>query len=395
MKRRQRIISIASLLSIMLGMALLGGSRGVMVPVLKRDFMITDSTIGTMFLISTLGYMMFTYVAGQLINRIGNKKLLQIGLATVVASFAVMFWSPNFIWFTLGYFINGAGNAFLILGVNMTTPLYAIAFQAALLNIIHGCYGLGSALVQRLTGYFISNNISWRLMFLGFMVFHLIILVYVFFTSYPWPPRSRTQPTELKQNSSKTLFTNKIVYLLIIALGFGLMGEHGINNWFVNYMKVGYGINENAGSVYLSLFFVLFTIGRFGGGFVLEKIGYMKGILGVQLISSAIYLAGIIMGVNGLALITGAGLLQAVVYPTIMITVPKLFPDNTAQAMAFISIGTSLINNLGHLLLGVLNDSIGVISSFYILPIWLLLSGGAVGLIYKLTRERKLKPGIS
>ncbi|QOR36589.1 MFS transporter [Clostridium sp. 'deep sea'] len=395
MSKRKQYLSIASLLSIMLGMALLGGSRGVMVPVLKKDFLIDDSSIGTMLLISTFGYMAFTYVAGSLIYKLGNKRLMQLGVLIVVGSLAIMFWSPSFMWFTIGYFINGIGNAFLIMGVNITTPLYAIAFQAALLNIIHGCYGLGSAIIQRVTGYFIANNISWRYMFLGFIIFHILVLLYVSFSSYPWQQEKKTKVKNELNKPKDKLLTNKMLYLLIITLGFGLMGEHGVNNWFVNYMKGGFNINENIGSIYLSLFFVLFTIGRFTGGFVLEKFGYIRGVFWVQVISAFTFTLGILMGTKGLILITASGLIQAIIYPTVMITIPRYFPNNTARAMSFVSIGVSIINNVSHMVIGYLNVSFGVVKTFYIVPFWVLISAITAGIIFKMSKNTDVnKPAL-
>lgn len=377
MSKRKQFIAIASLLSIMLGMSLLGGSRGVLVPVLKQDFAITDSSIGMMFLISTLGYMIATFISGKIIYRLGNKKTLQLGTIIIVLSMALMFWSPSFAIFSLGFFINGMGNAFIILGVNLTTTLFTVAFQAALLNIIHGSYGLGAAIIQRITGYLISNNISWRLMFGAFIIYHISILVYISLTSYPQLIEKIVDvaDTDDRQPVKKTsVYSNKLLYLYMAALGFGLMGEHGINNWFVNYMKEGFGISENSGSLYLSLFFVIFTIGRFFGGFLLERIGYIRGVIYAQLITTGLYLGGIFLGERGLYLMVIAGIFQAIIYPTLMITIPKVFTTNPAQAMAAIAIGTSIINNLSTYLLGILNDNVGVLKTFYMLPTWVFIS---------------------
>ncbi len=387
MKNKTQFLAILSMLMTMLGMSFIGGSRGVLVPVFKSEFLVTDSNIGFMFLVSTFGYMIFTYVVGNILETIGNKKTLIIGTFIIMASLVVMIFSPNFIVFTFAYFLNGAGNAFLIFGVNFTTPLFAVAFQAALMNIIHGSYGLGSAFVQRLTGYLISMSIDWRVMLSGFLAFQFLILFLIIISKYPNIPKEVKVDPQGAPIINVSPLKNKIVYFYIFALGFGLIGEHGINNWFVNYAKEGFGIGENVGSTYLSLFFILFTIGRFAGGFLLEKIGYLKGVIIAQLLTAVIYLIGIQLGANGFLLIAMAGILQAIIYPTIVTTIPKVFKKNSAKTMATIIIGSSLLNNLSSLFLGVLNDTIGVISSFYMLPIQVVLSAIAAYLIFRTTKD--------
>src|SRR6056297_2148914 len=242
MNKKVKYLAIFSLFSTMLGMSFIGGSRGVLVPVLKQDFTITDSTMGMIFLISTLGYMIFTYIVGNILEKIGNKKTLIIGTLIIIGSLTLMIISPNYIIFALAYFINGAGNAFLIFGVNFTTPLFAVAFQAALLNIIHGSYGMGSAFIQKITGFLLANNFGWRQMILGIVGFQIFVLVLILLSKYPpIPKEAKTDPKGAPIIHVSPL-KNKLTYLYMFALGFGLFGEHGINNWFVNYMKEGFGV---------------------------------------------------------------------------------------------------------------------------------------------------------
>lgn len=394
MGKRVRYLAIFSMFCTMLGMSFIGGSRGVLVPVLKQDFTITDSTMGFIFLISTLGYMIFTYVAGNILENIGNKKTLIIGTLTIISSLILMILSPNYIFFALAYFINGAGNAFLIFGVNFTTPLFAVAFQAALLNIIHGSYGMGSAFIQKLTGFLLTNNFGWRQMILGIVGFQIFVLILILFSKYPpIPKEAKTDPHGAPIIHVSPL-KNKLTYLYMFALGFGLFGEHGINNWFVNYMKEGFSVGENVASTYLSIFFILFTIGRFTGGFLLEKIGYIKGVIYAQIITIIIYTTAITFGESGFVLFPVAGILQAIIYPTIILTIPKVFNRNSAKAMSVIVIGASLINNLSSFGLGVLNDTIGVTKAFYMLPIQLSVSAIAAFIIYQ-DNKKKLEAATS
>ncbi len=394
MNKKVKYLAIFSLFSTMLGMSFIGGSRGVLVPVLKQDFTITDSTMGMIFLISTLGYMIFTYIVGNILEKIGNKKTLIIGTLIIIGSLTLMIISPNYIIFALAYFINGAGNAFLIFGVNFTTPLFAVAFQAALLNIIHGSYGMGSAFIQKLTGFLLTNGIGWRQMILGIIGFQIFILILIIISKYPPIPKEAKTDPQGAPIVHTSPFKNKLTYLYIFALGFGLFGEHGINNWFVNYMKEGFSITENIGSTYLSIFFILFTIGRFTGGFVLEKIGYIKGVIYAHLITIVIYTVAITLGQDGFILFPAAGVLQAIIYPTMILTIPRVFNRNSAKAMSIIVIGASLINNLSSYGLGILNDTIGVTKAFYMLPIQLSISVIAAFLIYQ-DNKKKLEAAVS
>jgi fucose permease len=219
-------------------------------------------------------------------------------------------------------------------------------------------------------------------------------LILILLSKYPPIPKEEKTDPQGAPIVHASPFKNKLTYLYMFALGFGLFGEHGINNWFVNYMKEGFSITENVGATYLSIFFILFTIGRFTGGFLLEKIGYIKGVIYAHLITIAIYTVAISLGENGFALFSAAGILQAIIYPTIILTIPKVFNKNSAKAMSIIIIGASLINNLSSYGLGVLNDTIGVTKAFYMLPIQLSVSALAAFLIYQ-DNKKKLEAAVS
>ncbi len=375
--------AIFSLVLVMLGLSFAGGSRGVMLPLMKEDLNLSDSTYGWIFLISMAGSITFNFIVGKTFHIMGNKLVMVLGAIVNTSSLVLLAFSANTFQFLLAHFIGAAGGAFLLFGINYTTPLFNVTFQAALLNIVHGSFGLGSTVIQKLSGYLLVSGMTWRQLILYIVFFQLFALLWILFSKYP-SIKEYSEGGEVKKEKKAYPLQDKLTYYFIFALGLGLLGEHGINTWLVNYLKFGFGINEDVGANYLSIFFALFTIGRFAGGFLLEKIGYFKGVMIAQIISFVIYMTAITLGENGVFLFPLAGILQSIIYPTIIYTVSLVFKESVTQYLSIIVIGVDIVINVTNFFFGNLNDLVGVRLAFYLIPIQVMIS---VFFCYKLYKH--------
>ena len=169
----------------------------------------------------------------------------------------------------------------------------------------------------------------------------------------------------------------------MFALGFYVFAEMGTGNWFVNFIEKTYSYDKSKSSFYLALFFGIFTFGRLVGGFVAEKFGYIKTVLVSLIIALVLYITGINLGQSGLVIISISGLFFAVTFPTIVVTISKVFKENGAYATGIIVTISSTTNMVLNMVIGFLNDNIGVYKAFYLIPISLVVSILFVFAIYK------------
>jgi fucose permease len=122
------------------------------------------------------------------------------------------------------------------------------------------------------------------------------------------------------------------------------------------------------------MFLVIFSIGRLVGGFIVEKLGQLKTIMGSLIIAVTLFTSGLIIGQDGLMIIAMSGFFFAITFPTLVLTISKVFKKNTSYITGVIVTLTSLVNMLLNLLIGKLNDEIGTYFAFYMIPISLMIS---------------------
>lgn len=379
--KRYNILPIIYIFTMMILAATAENVKGVFIPLFKRDFLINDTNIGLMLAISSLGYILFTYIGGILCEKLGQKKVFVYGLICIVISLTGLGTFHNYYLFILSMFILNIGLALISIATNTIVPILFISFQAVLMNLTHFCYGLGSAVIQRVSGILLFNGISWRLIYLSEAVLFLILLI--LFIPIKVPNIHKSSKEAVIKGNKHDLFKNKLLYFYMFALGFYVFAEMGTGNWFINYMEKVYVFDKGKSSLYLSLFFSVFTIGRLIGGFVVEKIGYIKAVLISLIIAFIIYLIGINLGSKGMIVISIAGFFFAVTFPTLVLSIRKVFKENVAYATGVIVTASSATSMVLNMIMGFLNDYIGEYKAFYLIPISLVLSIIFIFAIYK------------
>lgn len=384
-KEKNNRLLIAFIFIIMILSAISDNVRGIFVPSFKSDFSVSNTQIGTIIVIGSIGYIIFSYLGGILCEIIGHKKVLLIGTGFMTLSLITLSQSPNFIILLIGMFLLNAGWSLIGISINTMVPLLAAGFNAILMNLIHFSYGIGATITQKATGTLLYKGIDWRSIYL----YIAILFGIVFITFIP----VKTPFIRKAQKDSKIdygyIFKNKVLYFYMIGLGLYVSSEMATSNWFVNYMKEAYNISENVGTYYTTVFFGIFALGRLFGGFIVEKLGTTKSVLISSILAFFFYALGIILGEKGLFVIALSGLFFAITFPTLILTVSNVFRKNSAYAVGIITMATSAISMAMNFFMGWLNDAMGVRYAYYTIPICLFISAFFIFLIHKNSSKRE------
>lgn len=362
--------TIAFLFSLMILVSMGDNLRGVFIPVFKGEFNVDDTGMGLMLIISSLGYMIFTFIGGILCDKIGQRKVLRLGMASCIISLLLLFYSPNFTVLLIGMFIINMGVSLIVISVNTLIPLLAISFQAILMNMIHSFYGVGATITQRGAGLMLYNGFSFRSIYL--ILISLFLLAFIISFGIKIPEKNKDEIEKTIQWNY--ILKNKLTYFYILALGLYISAEMSTANWFINFMQTTYNFDANKSALYSSVFLGIFTIGRFFGGFVAEKVGHFKSVVISLSLATFIYTTGLTLGSKGLLMVSISGIFFSIIFPTIVVTISKVFPRNSSFVTGIVVSFASGISMIVNFLIGYFNDLIGTQNSFYIIPISLLIS---------------------
>ncbi|WP_051652417.1 MFS transporter [Clostridium algidicarnis] len=381
--RNNNITALIFMFMIMILAAVSENTRGVFIPGFKENFSVNDTKIGFMLTMGSIGYIAFTYLGGALSEKIGQRKVINIGILVMILSLVILSFSKDYKVFIIGMVLINSGLALTSIAINTIVPIMFVSMQTLIMNLVHFSYGLGSSLGQWGSGKLMFKGVSWRSIYLAVAMAYGLMLIAARFIKIP---DIHNEEKEASISLTKAL-SNKVVIFYILALGFYIFAEVGTGNWFVNYMETSFDFDENKSSIYISMFFAVFTVGRLLGGFVVEKFGYIDVVLKSLIIGLIIYIVGILLGEKGVGVISIAGLFLSIAFPTIVGTLSKVFKGNSSYITGVIITFATSINMVLNLLIGIANDNLGTRIAFYLIPLSLLISIIFLVLVHKETKD--------
>lgn len=379
---KKYIMPIVLIFSSMLFMGFADNIRGLFIPSFKFEFKISDSDISYLVLASSLGYIIFQYVGGILIEKFQHKKVYLLGFIVAIVSFLIIYFSRTYLLLIIAMFIFNIGISLISICTNSLMPAVFIGYQAVLMNMTHFCYGLGTTSGQRIGGIMLQEGVGWRELYLLSGAAYGVLFIALLFIKLP----GIHVESEKSIISFKEVMKNKLANLFIIAIGFYICAEVSVSYWFVNFLGIRYNFNVDKSSFYLSMFFLLLTIGRLLGGFVVDRVGHIKSLIIFLSTAFALFTIGLVGGKSLIILISAAGLFYSIVFPTFVVTVNNAFKENTSYILGVIMTFSSGVNMVINFFVGYLNDYIGVYRSFFIIPLSL-----AISIIFTLLVRKELK----
>ncbi len=364
----KKIYTIGMSFFVMLTIAFTSGIRGLLVPNFMTAFHVESAEIGILFSLTTAVSVLGAFFTAPLCQKYGYKLTIFLGLIINVIAYYLTSLTESFSLFCLGYCILTLGVTFTVTALNTVITVFKVSFQAVLVNMIHFFFGLGVTISQKFGGDLVSFGYNWPDFFRGMSLVYLLAIVAVLFTSYPYVNQTSISGGYL------TIPHLKKLLLICIALGLYVCAELQTGNWLINYLNKVYGYNEAKAGIYAAIFFGTFSIGRFMGGFIAEKLGYVKSVSVFLVLACLLFITGLSMGETGLMVIAVSGLFFSLVFPTVTLYVSNLYPNHKAQAISLVSTVCNFLSLLSSFLIGFLNDWIGTGPAFWLIPICLVLS---------------------
>lgn len=384
MNKKNKIIATILIYLVMVIAAIAEGLINIFTVPIKIEFSITDTNLSVMFMFGTLAYLICNYIGGALCEKIGQKKLILIGLIGAILTNLIQAWSPNFIIFTIAFALIQAFLGLMSIATNTVIPVLWITGQAIAMNLTHFAYGVGLSASQKLSGMLMVDGFSWRTIYIGSAILTLIVFIIFIFIKLPIYKQEKEEKLPIT-----IILKDKLVWFFFIGLGFYILAEQGTGRWLPTFIESSYkNINESNIASYVSIFFLLLTIGRLVGGFIVEKIGAMRTVKLFSFIGGVIFIVGLILGEKGLYIVSIAGFFFSIMFPTVVVIVSNTFKRSTAYITGIIIALASVVNMLVNLLLGVVSDLIGIKFAIFIVPISIFITFIFLCLASKTIKER-------
>lgn len=359
-KRNNYIILTAA---IFLGFLMFGFSeniKGPAIPKIQSEFMINEMQIGILLSLNSLGYLLACTYSGWLSRKIGLKMTNILCFVIMAASGILIYFSKSFLTFSGSYFIMYLGNGMLEISLGILSAKIFTKNTGTMMNLSHFFYGLSSMvapiLSTKLMGINMDNDVlGWRGMYLIILIATLIPVIPAVLGKFP------EYEEEQQPMSIKSCMKNPMIWLIVVILSFGVTCEMGVGGWLVNYLEKSHNFTLEKASLVLSGFFFCFMLARLLFGPIIDKIGFVKSILISSIFSAISIILGVIMGEYGIVLLIISGFGIAIIYPTVMALLAKIFPESIDVVMTFVLtiMGISIV--VGNFLIGAITDLFKII----------------------------------
>lgn len=335
--------------------------KGPTLPALLRDLNFSYSQGGTILFGAYIGFMVATLLTGVLADATGMKAVLLLaGISLTVGLTAFSLVSSFWLLFS-ALFVVGLGLGAIEVGGNgLIVDLHA-RDRGRFLNLLAVFHGVGSFVVPLYAAQLLSTNFSWRQVYQFAIILAIGLALFFLFVKYP-RAQSSGEGVNLRTLFAAGFTWRMTWYYLFVAVY--VAAEIGVASWIVEYLQQVKGFDIGTSSVYLSLFFAAIMVGRLGGSFIVERVGYLT----IMLVATVIATVSLTIGIFGPPWLTIfiplTGLFFSIMFPTATASVSSLQLANMGAILGVLFTFGGLGGALGPWLIGTAADIVGIELAF-------------------------------
>lgn len=308
-----------------------GSMLGTILPELSSRFELTPRQNGTIALAQALGLMLASLSVGPLLDNLGDKPGLILGLALMAAALLGLPRVRGFRTIVLLLFLLGCGGGIVTTGGDALASIVSVAHRSAVLNLVNIAFGVGALATPFLAANLLRRNwVRLCYVILGLTIAALLVQA----------------ATHMPQGTGSGRFlsdagpaiSSPLLWLLAMFMFLYIGCEVGMWNWLVRHL-VAQGVPEKWALNTLSLGFALGLLsGRVAVVPVLAHVAAARVTLGAAICMAVTTF--LMLRAHGrwaaAALVFAAGLSMAPVFPTTLAIVGGAFPQITGTAMGIV-----------------------------------------------------------
>ncbi len=350
------------------GFTLIGaqsGAIGVLIPDLSSFYHVSDAVIGSLFFVSSIGYFISAFTSSLLLERLGLRRFMLIGICLFFGGTLVFGFKPPFAVLLLMRLFLGLGMAIIETGFNA----YVVAQprHTSQLNTLHAFYGAGALLGPLIAAALVATVWGWSSVFLLWTVLGIPLLLGIaaFYSRQIAQPGTLDEEEKTGGNILMKALRLPVVWWASTFLLLYVGVEVSLGNWSYTLLIDWQHQQTWLASWMVSGYWLGLTLGRFTLTRIAERLrittinlificmgGTIFSVLIVWLLPSTLFAA------LGLLLI---GFCLGPIYPTTVAVLPKLVARHLVSSAIALLVSVSILGiAIFPWLAGVLAQGIGI-----------------------------------
>ncbi len=359
--------------------ALITNIPGVLLPFWKEDFNLSSTVISLLGAVFFLAYGLTSLPQGFLLDNIGNKKFFLWGIGLVLLGSVAFALMPVYNVGLVSLFVIGIGVTALQLVGNLLVKKIdedpsKYSRNLTLAQVFCGIGGAGGGF---LIGYLINTlGLGWKSIYFLFAGLAALVAVMALITNIP---DAKEEANYTKPTKEEYFKLAKNPLMLLYALGiFTYVGiEVGVATWVSTFLVDKFSIAKVEAAKVVSMYWILQSVGRFTGGFVLNYIDTPKALIIYALGCLGSLVLAVVAPTATVASIAfiGVGFFTSIMFPSIFSLAVNSFDKRQEGTVAGI-LCTAIVGGAATTpIIGLISDSTKSLANG-------LLAAGVVSFLY-------------
>ncbi|MBI5953622.1 MAG: MFS transporter [Chloroflexi bacterium] len=333
--------------------------KGPTLPAMLTNLNFDDGTGGNIFFGEYLGFLIATLITGILADRFGLKSVILLaGLCLGIGVSGYSASSSASLLF-ISIFIVGMGLGSLELGPNAIIVSLYHERKGLYLNLMSVMHGMGSFLAPLFAGWLLSRDVSWRAIYRWDLLLVALFMIIFLFLRFP----KAEEKSQIDFRHIPQIALKGDLPWFYLAICFYVAAEIGIGQWLVKFLQDVRNVNVINSSQALSLFFAMIMVGRFIGGFFVQRVGYLRSILFVSVSGILCIVLGLLVPGTSF-LLPFTGLFFSIVFPTITAAVSDKHTENGNTILGVLFTFAGVGGMIGPWLIGLGSKYFGLQAGF-------------------------------
>lgn len=365
---KNKNMSVSKLLPVFLTFIVMGfvDIVGVSTGYIQEDFNLSDTMAQFIPSMVFVWFFIFSIPVGVLQDKIGKKKMMNIGIVISFLGLIIPFLSYSFVTVLISFAFIGIGNTIVQVAANpLLQEVSSKEKLSSFLSLSQFIKAITSLLGPIIATFLALRFGDWKLVFVVYAVLSLISILWLSATSIDERIKSES-PATFK--SCMELLKNKFVLGIVIAIFLIVGADVGMNSNIQGFLMKLHGLTLEQASYGISIYFTALMVSRFLGAILLQ---FLKPIhflittavlailgMGLLLVSNSVLTAQIAIFIVGL----GAGNL----FPLIFSIAINKMPDRANEISGLLImaiVGGAIIPPI----MGSLSSLMGIAGALYML----------------------------
>ncbi|MBK5143539.1 MFS transporter [Budviciaceae bacterium BWR-B9] len=348
-------------------MFLLGGiqnTKGIILEQVHHDIGLTMSQIGTLISTFQYGFLIASLLTGYFTDKKGLRFMMFIGASCMAIGLVGTSMAFTVMLFLGFYLVIGLGIGSMLVSIVTVIPTFYKERAGMMFNVANAMFGVGMIVTPLVLNMMFSHNISWRIFYIAVAV--IVALILLVLTTLRL---EKSGGMDMNVKDFMQLLTNGRLMLVIAYLLFYVAAEVA----FLNFFPIFYSSLDIAnatvaektatGAYVIASFAVLFTIGRFIGGFINMRLGERNTLILFSALSLITLIISRMMVYEWIYAFMAFGFAMSVLFPTAS-AIGTRMTDKNGSMLGLIYVASGLGGAFAGWLVGMLSDTYGIAFGF-------------------------------